>query len=350
MSFQNARIRKVGASPIEYRATEARRGDRAFPIGSSSLRAFWSCPAKWVKPIELPDGEITYWELPGTKATEWGNLFDCMLLTPEQFGERYALKPAVYPCEPTKKDPRMEKPWNANSTWCSEWIEQCEASGRIPVSGSDMFKVQQAIGAFTSDPILGPYVEESERQVWIEGEWRDEATKLVVPVKCLIDLCPREDSEFHKSIGDVKTTKNARVLSWEKWCHAIGYEIQAAWNTDLFVAATGREILSFCFLLSESEAPYQPGRRMMSQDIIDPRSDQGDIASGRRQYRQMMADYCKCLASGFWPGFDDTDESIAGWSLVRPNPYAEQARAFAPKYALPDEESEEIEEEADVIP
>lgn len=345
--FKNCQIISVSANPVEYHTIEPGkgRGTPAFVMSSSSLRSFWACPDKWVTPIVDLEGVVSFWEFEGSASTEYGALFDCLLLTPEQFRDRYAITPKEY-----VNDKREVKPWSGNANVCKQWKEDQEEEGRIITNDRELHKVNEAIKRFRKDPQFQAIVDASEKQVWVVGEWHD-PSGLVIPCKCLIDLCPRKDSAFFKSIGDVKTTKNARIIPWEKWCHAAGYEIQAAWNWMMFVEASQREITTFRFLLSENEAPYTVGRRLMSADLLDPERDLGDIASGRRQIRRMLADYCSCLKTGRWPGYDDTDEAIDGWSVVTPNPYAEQARQFAPKLSFSEPGSDQPgETEGDVIP
>lgn len=334
--FKNCRIIAVNANPDEYHTVESgcERGTPKFVMFSSAIRAFWAAPSKWREPIIDEEGNVTFWEFPGSVSTEYGALFDCLLLTPENFKDRYVVPPEEY--VNAKKEVNK---WSWNATFCKQWRADREEEGLEVTTQKMVWKAQQAIKRFLRDHDFARIVEQSEKQVWIVGEWHD-PSGIVVPCKCLIDLCPRLDSDFHKSIADVKTTKNARPIAWEKWAHSAGYEVQAAWNNDMFVAATNREICSFRFLLSENEAPYEIGRRLMSVDIIEPDRDQGDVASGRRQYKRMMADYCACWRTGRVPGSDDPDESANGWTIVAPNPYAEQARAFSPKFSFAEEEED----------
>ena len=367
MSFQGCNVFSVGADPNEYHKHDVARGDPGYVMSSSAIRSFYGCPAKWREPIIAADGTVSYWEFAGSKSTEWGNLFDCVLLTPKQFKQRYAIIPPKYDaivnacpgcgseskakkckaCGVDREEKLIVKDWSPNAAYCQEWKEKQIAEGRTCVSHKDIYNVEQAIKRFMQDPILGPFVDSSETQVWVKGEWKDDATGLVIPVQCLIDLVPRVDSEFSKCIGDVKTTVNARVIPWEKWCHAAGYDIQAAWNTDMLMQATNREIVEFCFLLSENTAPWQPGRRIMSQDLPVSDSDLGDIAEGRRQYRAMLATYCKCLATGRWLGYDDHDEAVQGWTVLRPNVYAQQARQFHPHWDFAEESEPEPDTSSD---
>jgi hypothetical protein len=360
--FKNAKIFSIGANPEEYHSQPAERGQSNYVMSSSALRMFALCPSKW----------RNGWELPRSASLEYGSLFDTLMLTPEQFDTRYALIPATYDsaamkcpkcgsvseaascraCKTEREPTTIQKPWNGNSDTCRAWLDAQKATGREVVSADALGDAQSAAKRLLADDQLKRFIEACDKQVWLTADWHDENTGIIVPVKCLLDLAGKADSAFAKSLGDLKTTKNAAPLAWAKWAHYAGYEIQAAWNTDIFVAASQREITNFCFVLSESEFPFETGRRFMSQDLLEPGMDTGDIASGRRQYLGMLKGYCKCVKNNFWPGFDDTDEASAdGWTLVLPEPYAEQRRMFAPKFNYETGDTEEAEEsDPDLIP
>lgn len=102
--FTNCKIVAKGVNSDEYHASaaEIERGDPKFVMSSSSLRAFGFCPSKWREPIKARDGSVSWFSLKGSEATEWGLMFDCLVLTPEQFNARYAVIPDNAPKKPTK--------------------------------------------------------------------------------------------------------------------------------------------------------------------------------------------------------------------------------------------------------
>ena len=346
--LKNARIVAKDVNPDQYHAPikGKERGTPGYPVSSSSLRLFFYCPDKWRSPIEHPDGTVTWYERAASEATDWGNMFDCFVLTPTQFSQRYVVIPPDAPRKPSSAQINAKKR-SPESERSVEWWQDFEEKnrGKIVIDDGDIYKVRQAAKRFIEYPGMADFIGGCDKQVWIEAEWHDKETGLIVPTKCLLDLLPNFESEyaildplFPKCVADLKTTKNAHPASWERWAHAVGYEIQAAWNVDHVIAATGREILSFHFLLSENHAPWQPGKRTMENDVFEKK---GDVDSGRLQYEKMMADYCKALKSGFFPGYDDTDEALeGGWTVVRPNPYAEQARQFGPRFVFEEETNE----------
>jgi exodeoxyribonuclease VIII len=318
--IKNAKIVSKGRTPDSYHEQTAKRGTPEFIMSSSSLRAFAECPQKWFNGFEFAD----------SKATKWGRLLDVCLLTPDEFPNLYAVRP------PTYKDAKTgeEKPWNANSNVCKAWIE--EQGEREIVGDGELEKVRQAIARIRSDEIIAAWCAACDTQVLVEAEWHDKPTGLVIPVRCLIDFVPRNDTEFAKCVGDLKTTCNAKPQAWQRWCYTAGYHIQGAFNLDMIAAATGEDRNTFCFILSESFEPWQTGKRMLSEDFKE---------LGRAEYTKHLRNYAQCVKSGRWPGYDDTDEAIQSWSIVSPEPWMNSAAMFAPNYSFGDEPEGETEED-----
>lgn len=339
--FKNATIVSRGIHPKNYHKPTAERGAREFIVSSSSLRAvFAKSPKHWF------DG----WELPESASLEYGSLIDCILLTPDQFKSQYAFEPAEY-----KNEKGEVKPWSNNAKVCRAWNEDQKTMGLEIISDKEYSNAKAAVSRLWGDEQIKMFLDACDKQVWIQATWEDKATGLEIPVQCLIDLAGRPDTQFRLRLGDLKTTKNAQPVAWSKWADFAGYDIQAAWNIDLYNAATGQGVTDFCFILSESFSPWEIGRRYMTQDALEPGQDSGSIASGRRQYTKMMANYCKFIKNGFWPGYDDTDESSeSGWTLVTPDPWSEQRRMFAPQFTTGEDQEQEagqtFEEEGEVTP
>lgn len=182
--------------------------------------------------------------------------------------------------------------------------------------------------------MIAAFHKDSDTQVWLAGEWHDEPTGLVVPVRGLVDIAPRAESEFALCLADLKTTRSAAVLPWQRWCYQARYHWQAALYIALWNAATGEERNTFCFIVQENFAPWQTGKRMLSQDFL---------TLGTAEYRAALANYCQCLKHDRWPGYDDTDEAIQSWSLVQPEPFMAERAQFAPKYDF--DEPEPVDEQ-----
>lgn len=314
MNFINAQIVGKSVNPLDYfnMPEGAERGHASWPMSSSSLRAFGSCPSRWLAGYEPPDSD----------AKEFGRLQDCLILTPDQFTARYAIQPAEYESEDGPKK------WNNNAKVCRAWTQQRLAEGKEVVTATDVAAGAEAESRLRSDDILNAFLTASDCQVWVAADWQDEPTGLTVPVKCLIDCVPRLETEFAKALGDLKTSRNASLMAWQRWCFQAGYHVQGAFDLDLYVAATGEDRVSWCWLVQENYPPWEPARRLMSQDFL---------TLGRATYQSLLANYCQCLRHGRWPSYDDHDESAQGWSLVEPSPWMATEEQFAPHFQFEEE-------------
>lgn len=343
-----ARIVAVGANPESYHAQVVERGDPKWIMGSGSLREFDRCPDRWLRGYENPD----------TKAKEWGSLLDCLLLTPEQFESRYAERPATYThykmvcpecgsvsdakscrkCHVDRLRTRFDDDWNALAKECKEWKEQQE--GKVIVTAEQCEEAHKAKGRLLADPILAGFIGACDTQVWIASEWHDPDTGLVIPCRALPDFVARADSEFPKVCGDLKTTRNASPMAWQRWCYQAGYHVQAAFHLDQLQAAKPEEVRdSWVFVVQENFPPYQIGRRMLSQDFLQ---------LGRLTYQRALRNYCLSLKNNIWPDYDAHDEALqGGWTLVEPLPWMVNEDEFAPHQMFEYNEPEQPEPESE---
>jgi len=306
MSFQNAKIVGIGVNSDAYHSQPIEnRGSKDFVMSPSSLKLFSECPSRWKSGYQPPESD----------AKDFGSLLDCLLLTPDQFESRYAVKPLTYPADGKKGEPTTEKPWNGNSTWCKEWVES--QGNKAVISKTELDNAKTAVKRLMSDETIAELLATSKTQVHVKGEWHDKATGLVIPIQCLIDIVPNGDSPFQKSLCDLKTTRNAGQSQFARWCFTAGYHIQAALDIDLFMAAvnpnkdeSGQDRNTWLFIVQENYPPFEIGRRMLSQDFT---------AIGRATYQHALGRYAKCLKTGLWPPYDAPDE----FSLIVPLPFME---------------------------
>lgn len=290
--FKNCKIEAIGVNSDSYHAQEAARGTTTHFMSPSSLKLFAECPSRWRAGYKPPESD----------AKSWGSLLDTILLTPNQFEGRYAVKPSTYPDAKTGES----KPFNMNSTWCKAWVE--EQGEKEVISTKDLIEAQSAVKRLKSDETINSFLETCETQVHVTGEYHDKATGLIIPVQCLIDCVPDKNSEFQKSLGDLKSTRNAGQRPFSRWCFTAGYHIQAAFDLALYCAATGEDRVDWIFIVQENYAPYETGRRLLSQDFLD---------IGRAAYQNALLRYARCLKSGIWSGYDPEEE----FSLVSPEPF-----------------------------
>jgi hypothetical protein len=296
--FVNGKIVGFDVKPEVYHVIGSdQRGHMDFVMSRGSLAKFIHCPSKWLAGSESKD----------TEATKWGSLLDTLVLTPEQLNDRFAVYPDTYPCEATAKDPRTEKPWNNNATFCKEW--KAEREGRIFIrnetmdaggepdeeSGVTLGNALRAKSRMMADKRLRSLIHCSESQVMVTAEYHDKATGIVVPFKTLLDLVPNVSSpDWGKALADLKTARDASEYEFKKAVHRGFYDWQAAIYRDCYVAATGEDRVEFLYAVQENTPPYETALWGLGCDWL---------ADARVEVIQALEFYCSCLATNTWPGY-----------------------------------------------
>lgn len=274
----------IDTSAYLTQPTGVKRGDKAFVMSRGELMRFYRCPSKWLKGVGDESSD----------SKDYGSLIDMMVLTPNKFNTRYVVAPAMYPCEPTKKDPRTEKPWTLKATYCADWKDQQETKGLEVVTASDKADVDgaaQSLAEYALD-----FIGASKVQVMCMAEWHDE-TGIVVPVKVLLDLVPDKDSRFGTKLGDFKSCQSARPKDFEKSIFDYNYDAQAWLNRELYVMATNERREDWQFVIQENTAPWEcpPEQPILSLE---------SFSDGEIKIKRALRKYCQCLKTGIWPSYD----------------------------------------------
>lgn len=274
----------------DYFVQQFRRGDAQYVMSRSDLCNFNTCPARW-KNGHQEDG---------SESTKWGDLIDCMVLSPDEYVRRYAVKPEHY-----EAPSGVRKKWRGNAAACQKW--ESEHGGMEMLSHALAARASEAVAALDADEQVKDLVRVSHRQVMVTGSYVDAETSVTVPVKGLIDLVPPTDF-----LVDLKTCGSASPRSWEKAVFDYNYYVQAAFYLDLYNAATGEKRNEFRHILQESYAPWQVAKRILSSEFV---------SLGREKYQRILKRYAKCLKSGEWPDYDEPgphDLAIDGWLVTSP--------------------------------
>ena len=328
--IKNARIIGQDIDPEAYHRQDAERGTPDFALSPSSLKEFARCPARW----------IAGYNSPGSDAKSWGNILDTLALQPAKFASRYAVRPETYPAPAghvkVKKGELAEGdtlPWNANAGVCQEWAEA--NAGREILSPAMMERADAALARLRADSTIAAMIDGSAKQVLVVGEWHDEPIGIVTPIRCLMDMVPAIGGQFPKSLADLKTTRSAALVPFQRAVWQFGWHVQAAFDLDLYCAATGEDRCQWVFVVQESFEPWQTAKRLLAEDYVN---------IGRRDYQQALTLYSQCRSRQKWPDYDSTDEArgLGGFSLVSPEPWMESAGQFAPQFEIePDAEAPE---------
>lgn len=304
MAFRKSPIPVVpNADPMVYHSDgqQNKRGDARFVMSRSELKKFAQCPRRWLIGTEQDSSD----------AMDWGSLMDTVVLTPDRFDSVYAVEPATYPAKGKRKDdPEIQKPWTYQADFCKAWRSDRRAEGKEPVKSEGKESLSEAwiaVKRFTQEQHIADFLKASKRQVWVNVEWHDEETAIVVPVKCLIDLVPDPESEFGDTLADLKTTCNASYRAWCKQVFNEGWHTQAALYLDAYNIATGLKYRNFEHIISENFSPYEPTHRMLSSEFLQ---------LGRYEYQRQLKDYCQCLKSGNFRGYDNAIAEPESWMLA----------------------------------
>lgn len=313
--LKNCKIHGIGVNSDDYHAQNAERCTPEYAMSPSSLKLFQDCPSKYKAGYNPPDSD----------AKTFGNLVDSLFLTPSQFEHRYVVPPEKYidigmqcpicqsitdskkcaKCKTDRKEVKIEKDWNFGAMFCSDWRD--EQRGKEIISNTEYLNARAAFKTLRDDETIASFRDASDTQVLVKGEWHDEATGLIIPVQCLIDLAPRRGTEWANNLGDLKTTRNSGVKAFSRWSYQCLYHQQAGFDLDMFNAATGESRQSWCFLLVENYAPWQVGRRILRPESADPDRDETLLGLGRATYKRALKKYAQCLKSGLWPAHDEID-------------------------------------------
>ncbi len=291
--FASAKVMGENVSFEDYAKQYAKRGEPGYIMSRGDLVEFDRCPARWRNGFEDS----------GSKATEWGQLMDCRVLEPEQYRNRFKVRPASI-----EEDGETFK-WNGNRSSCKAWVKLAEDSGFTVISDFEDKNSYTAAAALIADLDIAGMLLRSRKQVMVLGEYRDETHAVKVLVKGLIDLAP-EDSN---ALADFKTCRDAHPRSWQKAVFEHDYHTQAGLYLDLWNAATGESRDGFRHILQENFSPYQVAKRFLSQSFL---------SLGREKYRRILKRYCECVATGVWPDYDEASKAevvVDGWKATEPS-------------------------------
>jgi len=300
--FKNAKIVGSNVPQPDYRKQPegAVRGDPRWIMSRGELKDFALCPHKWIKNAMAHDE---------SESTKWGNMLDCAVLTPQSFETDFIIRPDVYPCDPTSKDPRSEKPWNNNATFCKDWNE--EHADRNIISRDEVNSLEAALLELHGNPTIKELLECSQRQVMVQGEYHA-GNGLVIPVRGLLDLLPdSKHKTFGTSIADLKSSKSVIPSLWARDVFKYGYDMQAALYSDLIHSATGEERETFYHVAQENEPPFE---------VMNPLAILSSefIGMGRWKYQGALEYYSQCLYLKLWPSYSPVRDVYYGTQIIKP--------------------------------
>lgn len=298
---------KIIGSGISYavysrQGEGVKKGDPAFIMSRSELAEFLICPEKWLLSPSTDEG---------TKATDFGRLAECLEMNPQDFDKLFEVHPETYPCEPTTRDPRSEKPWTVRADHCKEWEEQRARDGITVISPKVMAESGVAVKAAKAHAPRAELVAISKKQVMVVGVWKDKATQLLIPVRALLDLVPDASHPvWGKTLADSKTARNGNPDTFGRVVDESGYDVQAALSMDLYCKATGEDRQDWVLPLQENTPPFHVVKPM-------PQLTAEFIEFGRCKYTIALREYAQCLATGRWPSYSTGNRPVVNHGLCQ---------------------------------
>lgn len=301
-----------GAPPSDYHAPQARkRGEPGFIMSRSELIEFGKCPNRWLQGVKEES----------TADMDAGSLLDVLVLTPDAFDSEFAVYPELYPvkgmecpvcktvtdaktcrgCKTDRVEVTIHNPWTLTADHCKDWKAKQIAAGKRCAHKEDVDGAMRAVAALQSHPFIADYLNDSKTQVAVNVDWQDMETGIVVPFRCLIDLVPSCDS-----LADLKRTADAGSRAWGRTVHNFKLFYQGAAYLAAFNAATGERRREWLNIISEMGAPYECTYRPISEDYL---------LLGKNAFERDLADYCRCLKTGRWPGYDSAPVEPEIWML-----------------------------------
>lgn len=212
---------------------------------------------------------------PSNDAFDFGAAAHHLLLGEDNFGGKFAVRPAEFDSWRTKAS--------------QEWRAVAEAAGKVVITSDDIEKIRDMADALASNPVVQAGIINGVIEISIV--WQDASTG--VWLKARPDALP----VTLDLVGDYKTAADASPAACTKAISEHGYHMQLA-LAGMGLKALGVEISdeSYALLFQEKSYPH----------VVTPvEVDAEAISFGRRQIRRALDTFARCFESGEWPGYVD---------------------------------------------
>lgn len=256
----------------------------ARPLSFSSLMKFKRSPLHYIHYLNT--------RKEATPDMVMGSLIDCLLLTPDEYEDRFVIQPDFSKGEGVREKARIWKEENKGKSWIKE---------------EQLLDAQLTVDAIERNPIakeLRMQVTSSQKKI----KWTDKETGL--PMIAYLDM-----EAGNKFIIDLKKTGNADPEKFIRSAMDYGYHIQAAIYVD---AANHRGAFpDFFHLAVEDQAPY---------GICVMKSSKDFLALGLQEYRKLLQEFRYCMEQSTFNqsyefrsmvGYSQLD--LPGWALSKLN-------------------------------
>jgi exodeoxyribonuclease VIII len=223
-----------------------------------------------------------------TAAMELGSALHSYLLTPDNFRKNYYIS---------------EKINRARKIGKEKWERALEKAGEKKVLFKDDFKM---IKDMAKQIINHPKVSQYSLLNDIKGEvvltWDALINGISIPCKCKIDAIKTTPHKEFDVLIDLKTTKDASYLGFQRAIADYKYHLQAAFYSEAYRQNTGRNAL-FTFIAVENTPPYAVGIYTI---------DSPALSTAICEYKNLLIKYLEYKEKKFNVGLNDFNVKTIG--------------------------------------
>ena len=208
-----------------------------------------------------------------TAAMRAGTLAHCAVLEPHAFADRYVVRPAGLDART-----KAGKEWIADQTRTVVTIEEHDTAKGQQKAVQACQPLRQALSSGHAE---------------VSCFWTDEATRQAC--KARVDwVHPLPDGRV--ILVDLKTTGDVSPQAFGRAVWNFGYHRQAAWYSDGFQKADGREVAAFLFATVTNAYPFIAVAYVLDDEAL---------AQGAAQCAELLATYAECRRTNTWPAYGD---------------------------------------------
>jgi hypothetical protein len=242
------------------------------------------------KVMERPNHRLK--ESAPTEPQVWGTLFNDLLL----FGSRnFHVRPDFYPAKDGKaaNAPTIEKPWNGNATFCSDWMAAHSDKPILKSSGPHSAAwLNKALAKAEAMPAVQQLLEGAAREVSIFGAGPEEHGWPLAKGRPDILKLTEDGGAI---IADVKTTQDANTRAFSRDILTYGYHKQFAHYRAILQSLRIAPVRAFFIIVEKGDEPRVQVRRLAERAMDKGDFDLDDEWSLHRQFTM----------AGQWPDFAD---------------------------------------------
>lgn len=232
---------------------------------------------------------------PPRQPREWmltGPLAHCAVLEPNAMESRYVVAPDDAPRRPTKAQLNAKKP-SPDSVMAMDWWERFNAAaeGREIVSAEQYRATQRQLAAVLAVPELVALLSAGEAEQ--SAYWTDKTTGLLC--RCRPDwVHPDDDNSV--TLLDLKTAADVSPDGFAKSLARMGYHRQAAFYSNGYAKASGKQVNNFIFGAVSKDYPFIAQAYILSHE---------DMQQGAEEVAELLSLYKHCRESNSWPAYGD---------------------------------------------